>query len=289
MNNTKRGFTLIELLVVIAIIAILAAILFPVFAKVREKARQTTCLSNEKQIGPAFAQYTQDYDEKWPAGVTTATGGGVAGNGWAGLVYGYIKSAGVFHCPDDTTLTNGNGYVPISYAFNSNAAGTTDSTFTSVSSTVVAFEINGANANIAVAYANNNAIGDGASAALAAPTTANSSFADNGLNLAGTVAAPAVGTIAAIPVLYATSQMGGENPANAVFNQFSSANNGAIHSGGSNFLFADSHAKWARGSAISPGGSAQTADTAEVVGQYAASTDYQSGGSYVYGGTFSLL
>jgi len=66
MNTTKRGFTLIELLVVIAIIAILAAILFPVFAKVREKARQTSCLSNEKQLGLAITQYVQDYDEKLP-------------------------------------------------------------------------------------------------------------------------------------------------------------------------------------------------------------------------------
>lgn len=61
----KQGFTLIELLVVIAIIAILAAILFPVFAKAREKARQASCLSNQKQLGLAFAQYTQDYDEKY--------------------------------------------------------------------------------------------------------------------------------------------------------------------------------------------------------------------------------
>ena len=62
----RRGFTLIELLVVIAIIAILAAILFPVFAQAREKARQTSCLSNLKQIGNAFTQYTQDYDGKLP-------------------------------------------------------------------------------------------------------------------------------------------------------------------------------------------------------------------------------
>ena len=64
----KRGFTLIELLVVIAIIAILAAILFPVFAKAREKARQTSCLSNLRQIGTAILSYAQDNDEQFPIG-----------------------------------------------------------------------------------------------------------------------------------------------------------------------------------------------------------------------------
>src|SRR5712691_1921266 len=62
----RRGFTLIELLVVIAILAILAALLFPVFAQVREKARQTTCASNLRQIGTAFAMYVQDYDDRLP-------------------------------------------------------------------------------------------------------------------------------------------------------------------------------------------------------------------------------
>ena len=64
--RTTRGFTLIELLVVIAIISVLAAILFPVFARARENARRTSCLSNLKQIGLAFLQYTQDYDEAYP-------------------------------------------------------------------------------------------------------------------------------------------------------------------------------------------------------------------------------
>lgn len=66
VSFTRVGFTLIELLVVITIIAILAAILFPVFSRARKKARQTTCMSNQKQIGLGFQQYIQDYDEIFP-------------------------------------------------------------------------------------------------------------------------------------------------------------------------------------------------------------------------------
>ena len=99
MMKNRRGFTLIELLVVIAIIAILAAILFPVFAKAREKARQITCASNEKQLGLGVLQYTQDNDERLPCGNVN---GGALGNfpdGWAGQIYPYVKSTGVYKCP----------------------------------------------------------------------------------------------------------------------------------------------------------------------------------------------
>jgi len=92
-----RAFTLIELLVVIAIIAILAAILFPVFAQAREKARQTSCLSNEKQLGLAMLQYIQDYDEQFPLSNLQELPGQV---GWANLLEPYVKSVDVYHCPD---------------------------------------------------------------------------------------------------------------------------------------------------------------------------------------------
>ena len=92
-SSHSGGFTLIELLVVIAIIAILAAILFPVFAQAREKARAISCLSNTKQIGTSFYMYVQDYDE------TTIALGGPIGD-WYFALYPYTKNAGLYFCPD---------------------------------------------------------------------------------------------------------------------------------------------------------------------------------------------
>jgi len=95
---SRRGFTLIELLVVIAILGLLAALLFPVFAKVRENGRRTVCLSNERQIGMAFMQYTADNDSFFPNDQTQQSAGQ-----WASQVYPFVKEAQVYRCPDDPT------------------------------------------------------------------------------------------------------------------------------------------------------------------------------------------
>ncbi len=102
--KTRNGFTLIELLVVIAIIALLAAILFPVFAQAREKARQTACVSNLKQIGLAVRMYVQDYDETFPIfhAYNSAVPPGQPGHkGVEAELEPYAKSRDLFRCPDD--------------------------------------------------------------------------------------------------------------------------------------------------------------------------------------------
>lgn len=95
------GFTLIELLVVIAIIAILAAILFPVFARARENARRASCISNLKQIGLGIMQYVQDYDETYVMGYNTPTT-----DYWFDVIQPYIKSDQIFVCPSATITTS---------------------------------------------------------------------------------------------------------------------------------------------------------------------------------------
>ena len=101
------AFTLIELLVVIAIIAILAAILFPVFARARENARRSACQSNLKQIGLGVAQYTQDYDEKYPAQISSSVPDFATSTtpNYINQIQPYIKSLQLFRCPSASDLT----------------------------------------------------------------------------------------------------------------------------------------------------------------------------------------
>jgi prepilin-type N-terminal cleavage/methylation domain-containing protein/prepilin-type processing-associated H-X9-DG protein len=114
VTNRRRGFTLIELLVVIAIIAILAAILFPVFAKAREAARTTSCKNNVKQLLTGWAMYAQDYDE-----ITVPVRVGGAGSlafRWNEIIQPYVKNQGILACPSNTRKG-------ISYTYNFSAGG----------------------------------------------------------------------------------------------------------------------------------------------------------------------
>ncbi len=113
MKRSARGFTLIELLVVIAIIAILAAILFPVFARARENARKANCGSNVKQMGLGFMMYAQDYDEKM---VPSSNGYESTSAKWWTLITPYTKNTGIFRCPSvSTTLA-----ASVTYNYNYN-------------------------------------------------------------------------------------------------------------------------------------------------------------------------
>ena len=139
--NQKKGFTLIELLVVIAIIAILAAILFPVFAKAREKARQSSCASNEKQIGIAVMQYKQDYEETMPMSYAAGDGNGTRLTCGTPMYFfidelmPYCKNEQIFKCPSHEGMNCNSAMrypatqhdIPRSYNFSTAAGGAKDS------------------------------------------------------------------------------------------------------------------------------------------------------------------
>lgn len=162
-NQREKGFTLIELLVVIAIIAILAAILFPVFARARENARRASCQSNQKQIGLAFLQYTQDYDERYPGDLQWNNANAVESRGWMSIIQPYLKSEQIMRCPSDpvsdvnnvprgvgggTTQQAGGwwgGITPfrLSYGYNANLSYVNQASITSVATTVMLTDTGG--------------------------------------------------------------------------------------------------------------------------------------------------
>jgi len=156
LNKVKKGFTLIELLVVIAIIAILAAILFPVFARARENARRASCQSNEKQIALGFKQYIQDYDEHYPAVGPNGTSG-ILNNagGWADSLQSYLKSSQIFQCPSETNAYVSANPEQVDYGYNATVAGNSEAAFNNSSNTVLQFEGN-QNAGTAQTASSNN-------------------------------------------------------------------------------------------------------------------------------------
>ncbi|MGI4790595.1 MAG: DUF1559 domain-containing protein [Janthinobacterium lividum] len=244
------GFTLIELLVVIAIIAILAAILFPVFQKVRENARRTSCLSNEKQLGLATMQYTQDYDETMPYGEAgNDVGGGTLGVplGWAGLIYPYVKSTNVFLCPDDAQPQD-----VVSYAINAFlgqvnnnvGAGNSLSVFDAPSTTIMYCEVaNSYLAPGALTWYQWDAADIAQGYDITSPAT--TGYSTWGMS-SNSAAAPWGG------VQLATGLMYGETTANVTSDGYIEVVAGR-HTEGSNFVLCDGHAKWYRPIAVSPG------------------------------------
>ena len=247
----RAGFTLIELLVVIAIISILAAILFPVFAKAREKARQTSCLSNEKQLGLAFLQYTSDYDESFPGGIGKNVAidyGLVSGQGWAGQIYTYIKSADVYKCPDDNTPAAQDATqiaYPISYSYNVNLVngypfsitGYMQSSLSSPSKTLLLAEVSNDTANPT------DPVEGRTTAQQGQYMSSSGNGLDGSLNYQKSGANP-------LQVRYETGVMGG-NGGRVCGPQFQAS--AGRHSDGSNFLLGDGHVKWLRGATVSNG------------------------------------
>ena len=258
-----EGFTLIELLVVIAIIALLAAILFPAFARARENARRAACQSNLKQLGLGYLQYEQDYDERFPVGPSAD----LTGVDWAERIYPYVKSTQIYVCPDDANNDlSGLGQAGIercSYAtnINLNQPATFNGTYkgavsvlSSTANTVELFEVAATGSNIDDSLTNPS-YGSTASSGLPSDIAGGlkgyleMDFKINGSGQGG---------------LYATGFMGGRggsvsaNPSEAAalvgnsesaFFQYPTGR----HLDGSNFLCADGHVKWLKGDAVSNG------------------------------------
>jgi prepilin-type N-terminal cleavage/methylation domain-containing protein/prepilin-type processing-associated H-X9-DG protein len=149
-QSKQRGFTLIELLVVIAIIAILAAILFPVFARARENARRTSCQSNLKQIGLGLMQYTQDYDERFMRPLHYIGPSHAGNTNWGRTIQPYVKSTQLFTCPSDSSTADvAGGYwgtdrrFRISYGMNESFGDLSLAALNSPATTVMVVDVGG--------------------------------------------------------------------------------------------------------------------------------------------------
>jgi prepilin-type N-terminal cleavage/methylation domain-containing protein/prepilin-type processing-associated H-X9-DG protein len=246
----RHGFTLIELLVVIAIIAILAAILFPVFARAREKARQASCLSNTKQLGLGLMMYVQDYDETYPFCYYYVNGVGGSGGyyHWSYLIGPYVKNWQLFVCSSDKNKgldpTNTFDYQApkISYISNEVLMGRPRAHFTAVGMA----EVEAPADLIALAEITDYKYGIGGSSGPsgAAPKSHRPTNAFVPWNNDGSAAVSYVyATAADWEAAEATAQAatGYLNDENQTHLRYAAR---VRHNGGSNYTFADGHSKW---------------------------------------------
>jgi prepilin-type N-terminal cleavage/methylation domain-containing protein/prepilin-type processing-associated H-X9-DG protein len=230
---SRLGFTLIELLVVIAIIAILAAILFPVYAQAREKARQSTCQNNLYELGVGFMQYAEDNDEQFPQGIVDPADPQKLrhlAEGWAGEILPYHKANGMYRCLNDLTTASAAGLSVVSYGYNTDltAAGNTGedvglASLNSPSKTVLYFEVVG---DGSVDFSNDQ-----------------TSYTSNGTD-----------TPLPSSVKFDTGYLLGMTPSWAAANVKSTTGR---HTGGANYVFCDTHVQWLKPENVSTGGTAQ--------------------------------
>ena len=286
-SRNSAGFTLIELLVVIAIIALLAAILFPAFARARENARRATCQSNMKQLGLGLIQYCQDYDEQYPIGIArvyTDSETINSGVGWGWRIYPYVKTTQIYACPDDTTVPypGGDNEKVSSYALNQGLCRPSNDAYGAGIGRAVASLNASAKTVMLCEVANVGADMDGQfSAAYYFPSVGNGEYL--GVGEFNTLDATTFGWPGALSVLdynaggnfgwYATGFMGGRggtvaaNPGETAATMYPSDNMGEFqysygrHMNGSNFLMTDGHVKWFMGDAVSTGSSAAFANS----------------------------
>ena len=241
-RNSWEAFTLIEVLVVIAIIAILAAILFPVFGRARENARRSSCQSNLKQVGLAFTQYTQDYDEKLPL-ATSLTGGPPAWderiNPYAGIKGSLTDSSPLLRCPSDTMIRKTTACV--AYAGNRMRSYAMPQVQNTSGTTVPLPRF--------IAGARKNALGE---ACLVTPAPTCTSFYYDGRHLPE-IPSPS-GTLLLVEYSSAKNWFGSDfgalvNGPSSQGSQYINASCDApeiapVHLEGWNYLFADGHVKW---------------------------------------------
>lgn len=283
--NKRSAFTLIELLIVIAIIAILAAILFPVFAAAREKARQSACTSNLKQFSIAILQYAQDNDDVFPVCAYENPGPGPIHLDWMHGLYSYIKTTGIFQCPSATLhhSINGDGVLDLDYGINFNIVdyhgdysacpAAQMSLLQQPARTVLMFEV----------------VDQAGGSAGFSPSTAS-------LNDYGVQANGSAGNYLYF-ASFDTGYMGGYS--NSAWLVGSGCNTeGTVqcyqnptgrHNGGSNFLLADGHVKWLQGSTISIGNSAAHSGCAQAAGGSCSTNNAASTDTPTWSATFSPI